>query len=101
MNTPRKPLWPKIVATVVVALPVLYVASFGPACWFSSRSRRATREVSFIYRPMTFALSNNFSGPLDSTLRWYAKIGAAPRWEWFPAIDDNGAEHWFWLELSP
>lgn len=30
MDTARKPLWPKIVATVVL-LPALYVASYGPA----------------------------------------------------------------------
>jgi len=32
----KKPLWPWIVALVIV-LPVLYVASFGPLCWYAER----------------------------------------------------------------
>ncbi len=32
MSEERKPLWPWI-AALLVGLPVLYVASFGPVCW--------------------------------------------------------------------
>ncbi len=32
----KKPLWPWI-AAVLIGLPVLYVASFGPACWLAAR----------------------------------------------------------------
>jgi hypothetical protein len=35
MSEQRKPLWPWIVA-LLIGVPVLYVASFGPACWWFS-----------------------------------------------------------------
>ena len=34
-----KPLWPWIVV-LLVGLPVLYVASFGPACWWVAKENR-------------------------------------------------------------
>jgi hypothetical protein len=32
MNDRKRPLWP-LVTAALIGLPVLYVASFGPACW--------------------------------------------------------------------
>jgi len=31
----QRPLWPVLTTTLIV-LPVLYVASFGPACWLAA-----------------------------------------------------------------
>ena len=40
-----KSVWPWI-AGLLVGLPVLYVASFGPACWLTSRLDRGAGRVS-------------------------------------------------------
>jgi hypothetical protein len=73
-DTPHKPLWPKIVATVVL-LPVLYVASFGPACWSVSRARFGVGMVDFIYQPMLRVTWQR--GRFRRALQWYVTVGAA------------------------
>ena len=47
----RRPLWP-ILTAALIGLPVLYVASFGPACWLASRNH-ADRRIVFqtVYWP--------------------------------------------------
>jgi hypothetical protein len=40
-------------ATVIVVLPLLYVASFGPACWLCNYGRLEARPVWLAYRPVT------------------------------------------------
>jgi hypothetical protein len=47
----KKHIWPWIVS-VVVALPVQYVAAFGPACWLCARTGNGLDIVSAVYRPM-------------------------------------------------
>jgi hypothetical protein len=52
----RAGVWPWIVA-LLIGLPVLYVASFGPACWFACETGVAYRDVKpsrglFIYWPL-------------------------------------------------
>ena len=54
----KKPVWPWIVA-LLIGLPVLYVASFGPACWISSRLNSGSSAVSCVYRPIMWATSKN------------------------------------------
>jgi hypothetical protein len=51
MGDEQRPVWPWIVA-LLIGLPVLYVLSFGPACWISSRLGRAEEVVFFIYEPV-------------------------------------------------
>ena len=36
MNEERKPFWPWV-AILLLGLPLMYVASFGPACWLAGR----------------------------------------------------------------
>lgn len=40
-----------------ISLPILYVASFGPACWVTSRLTESSRALSVIYRPILMPLS--------------------------------------------
>jgi hypothetical protein len=47
----KKPLWPWIVA-LLVGLPVLYVASFGPACWLADRIFMTPNSVRLAYMPV-------------------------------------------------
>ena len=53
----KKTLWPWIVA-VLIALPVFYVASFGPACWLADRHvitfRTVVRGYPQLYRSATY-----------------------------------------------
>jgi len=50
MTDDHKPLWPWI-AALLIGLPVLYVASFGPACWLADRNARIRYPVRAFFRP--------------------------------------------------
>jgi hypothetical protein len=52
----KKPLWPCIVA-LLIGLPVLYVVSFGPACWIMSRTR--DQQLPDGYMPIGWLMSNS------------------------------------------
>jgi hypothetical protein len=76
-NDRKKPLWPWIV-TLLIGLPMLYVASFGPWCW--ALSRRITvddvypQEMSAVfYRPIYLLW---WDGPhaAQEAIGWYANI---------------------------
>ena len=58
----RRERWAKWTLAGVVGVPVLYVASFGPACWFASRDQIEMRFVAGAYRPLIYAAT------LDPTL---------------------------------
>ena len=79
----RKPLWPWI-ATLLIGLPVLYLASFGPACWLNERGVLGAAAVSAIYSPVLATAEN---GRLPKALDWYARLGATP--DDFPFVFDK------------
>ncbi len=79
MGDERKPLWPWTVA-LLIGLAVLYVASFGPACWITSRTAAGASEVTAIYAPLTRGLARQ--NRISDALNWYATVGAKPRWRW-------------------
>jgi hypothetical protein len=54
MNEERKLLWPRI-AALLIGLPVLYVGSFGPACWLADRHTSAWSPVWNAYYPLNAA----------------------------------------------
>ena len=74
MDNERKPLWPWIMA-LLVALPVLYVLSFGPACWLNERGFLGMNAVSSVYSPVLATAEN---GRLPKIIEWYARLGAKP-----------------------
>ena len=51
MTEHKNPVWPWIVA-LLIGLPVLYVASFGPACWIGFRSLYGRYAVIVAYKPL-------------------------------------------------
>jgi hypothetical protein len=58
MNSEReKHLGPWIVA-LLIGLPVVYVASFGPACWLCERGILGQRNAWVAYRPIGWTWSN-------------------------------------------
>src|SRR5262249_25893692 len=64
--------WPWIVA-LLIGLPVLYVASFGPACWLFGRGILPCELTIDAYRPL---IHLSFSqAPISGWLRWYARSG--------------------------
>jgi hypothetical protein len=48
----------KRVLTAIVGLPILYAASFGPACWLCERGIIRQRFAWILYRPITWRACN-------------------------------------------
>ncbi len=61
--------------TVVVVELVLYVASFGPACWLSDRHLLPYGAADAIYRPL---VSLSIDVDCDEALLWYGTRIEAP-----------------------
>jgi len=92
MSDKRKPLWPWI-AALLIGLLLLYVASFGPACWVNQRTGRGGRLLVTTYRPLLWiADSLHWYRPLE----WYTRLGISDSnlWPWF--LDNEKAETTVW-----
>jgi hypothetical protein len=76
MDERKKHGWPFwFAAAMVVAAPLLYVASVGPAYWISSRlGGDSIQVICFVYRPL-FIVSNRLLGDGDEPLYRYAEVG--------------------------
>jgi len=61
----RRERWAKWRLSVVVALPVLYLASFGPACWLRGRDLMSWERFALCYRPIIFA---DQAGPMNEAV---------------------------------
>jgi hypothetical protein len=72
MSDSKPSVWPWVVV-VLVCLPLLYVALFGPACWLAGRSVLPGRQTSAIYRPLV-RLACTDRGAAGKSLRWYARL---------------------------
>src|SRR5690242_3734333 len=77
----RRERWAKWTWATVLGLPVLYVASFGPACWWVSRvqvtqeqgaHKWTIRTVPRFYRPL---LNEYTPKPICDAFRRYGQIG--------------------------
>ena len=85
---------------------LLYVASFGPACWVASRLDRGADLLPVIYGPFTWGMSPQTDTTISRAIMWYAEIGAAENWVWgsHSEVDDMpGMEdvRWEWVEIEP
>jgi hypothetical protein len=71
-NDRKKPLWPWIVA-LLIGLPVLYAASFGPACWLTGRCK----SLHPIFQKTYFPLGRVSHGwtPFLEGLCWFGSVG--------------------------
>jgi hypothetical protein len=110
----RRERWAKWTLAAIVALPVLYIASFGPACWITSRMKVGQDSVTIIYRPITrmFMRVPTWNGLrresaiLSDALKWFSDLGAADNWGWTAIVPDNGdrTPHgiiWTWTDYVP
>ena len=57
----------------VMLMPVLYVASFGPACWLAERHMLPRKHVAMIYEPLVERGIQNRS-TFEKSLLWYATV---------------------------
>lgn len=71
MSEERKRICP-CVAVLLVGMPVLYVASFGPACWLVDRHQADCLIVARIYRPIVRASMS--ATPIGRALCWYGDL---------------------------
>jgi hypothetical protein len=89
----QRSIWPSIITTLV-GLPVLYVVSFGPACWLCERLGKGTREVSTVYWPVIWAGNRLPLGP--RVMSQYARLGARPQ-----STPDFSDDQLAWWESIP
>jgi len=68
----RRERWAKRTLAVTVGLAVLYVASFGPACWLCEKSILPQKLAWIVCRPMTW-LCVHGPTPIKEVVRSYAK----------------------------
>lgn len=91
----RKERWAKRLMATIISLPVLYVASFGPACWITSRVNRGAPLVTAIYGPVVKKV------PVPSVIAiltdQYSRLGASAGWRWGCVI---GSEDWKWFDAG-
>jgi hypothetical protein len=64
--------WIVCAVTVLVVLPMLYVASFGPACWLVRRQGLSAGVPTAVYRPLV-RLACTDHGMAGRTLRWLVR----------------------------
>ena len=77
MSDERHPIGPWI-AALLIALPVLYVASLGPACWIEARQEYTMART--IYQPICQAGWR--VRPVANALIWYANLGSPENVGW-------------------
>ena len=73
----RRERWAKRTLAGVIGIPVLYVASFGPACWISSRLQPSGTGVSAIYVPIIWVMIRGRPYVMQLVLVHYATFGGA------------------------
>jgi hypothetical protein len=75
MDNRQKHGWLFWFAVGVIALPVLYIASFGPACWLTGRTSHLGPWVAVVYGPLGRVAAYS-EHPVNRPLRWYAGLFA-------------------------
>src|SRR5579872_7160666 len=89
----NRPGWAFWVTVAQIFVPLLFVASFGPVCWISSRAERGARFVSQIYRPLMTVSSH--SDTATEFAYAYPEVFAAEHWSWaWVQFADREEPHW-------
>jgi hypothetical protein len=94
----KKHLWPWI-AGLLIGLPVLNVASFGPACWIANRSERI--KIPTFYWPIQTYVPYCPGGA--AAVAWYAKlcVPTDSRGVLVPFHNRNGKLEWVRYAAEP
>jgi hypothetical protein len=84
-----------------LALPVAYLASFGPACWMSVRARSepACRRIGEVYWPLLWIGMNTAWG--ISPVKWYMSLGAPDDAPPYMAHDTGIGYRIGWKKIDP
>jgi hypothetical protein len=80
---------------LLIGLPVLYVASFGPICWTASRLNVGETTLPTIYRPVTWMMLRDEQAA--AAMSWYARLGSTGSWHW-TGFSDAGNGTVFWTD---
>jgi hypothetical protein len=92
----RRERWAKWTAIgIVVALPLLYVASFGPACWIRAASLNRQATIPSIYLPLGRA-TTMMPGWFGDAMFAYARFGMPPSTRVFIPFE----RHAYWQVLA-
>src|ERR1043166_939564 len=98
-NKPGVAFW----ATVVGVVGLLYLASFGPACWVCARTANARLPAA--YYPLTGA--GKRSDRIANGLIWYANLGTPEGAGWYFFGPDRefmcfylDEDDWEWADLT-
>ncbi len=95
----RRERWAMRTLTAVVVLPLLYFASFGPACWLTSRTKSGASALPIIYRPLMWGMAQN--DKVYGLLNSYAELEAAQGWHWVDKSDSRIRSNSFvWMSLN-
>jgi len=75
MSDPKKKSW-LLKATIAGLVPVLYLASIGPATWLEARfeTEDSSTVLDAAYRPVLW-IASRCPESLQNGLRWYLSIG--------------------------
>jgi len=84
-------------AALLIGLPVLYIASFGPACWIVSRTNRGALPLAVVYHTIAEAMWWSPESALASALDRYSRLGAAPDWTWMRVDLSSGETAFIWV----
>jgi len=87
----RERLARRTMASVSIGVPVLYFASFGPACWIESYRASEIDEGDWgegfdylqLYRPIEY-IWERAPRPIANLINRYCYAYAGPDWEWQP-----------------
>src|SRR5579872_1609403 len=71
----RKERWAKWTLAAAVAVPALYILSFGPTCWVSSRLQPSGKAVSAIYSPIVWIMWEQRPSLMQRVLFEYVELG--------------------------
>ena len=94
---PKKPGAAYNVAVGLILLLLLYLLSFGPACWIASRTIRGATTIGDCYRPITWAMWGNERILIG--MNWYAQLGSNGRWEWRTTDKDPDRLVWTYTPI--
>lgn len=61
---------------ILIGLPVLYVARFGPACWLQYRDMLHRDTISILYRPGIRLAADNHESTRSNLILWRAGLAA-------------------------
>jgi hypothetical protein len=75
-------------SVVLICLPLLYVLSFGPACWITSRTETGASAIGTAYWPIMPTRKGSIWH--KNAIALYSGLGSKPGWSFVPSPSSNG-----------